>query len=321
MPTRRLLDTAAIDDLLHARERVVTHAELIQAGLPLSTICARIRRGGVWQRLQPGVVLAHSGQPTVRERMLGALAYAGPDSVLSGLSALRLYGVRAVRGYEQLHVLIPHERRRQGRVGLLVERTRDLPASRERSGIRVAPPAKCAIDACRELTRLGDVRELVAEAVQSRLCTTAELSDALQDAARQRSALPREVLREVSAGVRSAAEARVREVFARRGVTQPRWNWTLRTLDGRHVVTPDGYWDRIGCALQIDSMAWHLGPSLYKRTQQLQRLLSRYDVPFLPIAPGDVFQDEERFVAEVLAFLQRHADHVPSPDLVAHPPS
>jgi hypothetical protein len=253
--------------------------------------------------------------------MLGALAYAGPDSMLTGLSALRLYGVRAVPGYNQLHVLIPHSRRRQGRTGITVERTRDLPPSRERSGIRCAPPAKCVIDACRELTRLDDVRELVAESVQSRLCTPSELSEALSEAARQRSALPREVLREVSAGVRSAAEGRVREIFARRGVPQPRWNWTLRTLDGRHVVTPDGYWDRIGCALQIDSMAWHLGPALYKRTQQLQRLMSRYDVPFLPIAPGDVFSDEDRFVAEVLAFLDRHASHVPSPDLVAHPPS
>jgi hypothetical protein len=85
-------------------------------------------------------------------------------------------------------------------------------------------------------------------------------------------------------------------------------------------VTPDGYWEQIGCALQIDSMAWHLAPAQYKRTQQLQRLMSRYDVPFLPIAPGDVFANEDAFVAEVLDFLDRHADHVPSRDLVAHPP-
>jgi hypothetical protein len=189
------------------------------------------------------------------------------------------------------------------------------------TGLPVAPVARCTVDACRELDRLEDVRELVAEVVQSRRCTIEELRTALAAAARQRTALSREVLREVTAGVRSAAEAHVRTVFARNGIPQPRWNWSLHTLDGRHVVTPDGYWEHIGCALQIDSMAWHLSPGLYKRTQQLQRLLGRYDVPFLPIAPGDIFADEAGFVREVRAFLARHADRTPSPELVARPPS
>ncbi len=321
MPSRRSIDLAALDALLRARERVVTHAQLLEMGMALSTICARIRRTGAWQRLHPGVVLAHSGTPTRRERLLGALAYAGAGAMLTGVCALRVYGVTALPSDRQIHVLIPHASRRQARRGLTVERTRRLPTPRERDRLLLAPPARCVIDACRELDRLDDVRELVSQAVQTGLCGVDELVLALAQAARQRSALPRAVLAEVGAGVRSAAEARVREVFDRHGIAQPRWNWALVTLDGEHVVTPDGYWEHIGCALQIDSMAWHLSAALYRRTQRLQRSMSTYDVPFLPVAPTDVFTDERRFVAQVREFLAVHAQHVPSPLLRARPPA
>lgn len=320
MPRRRSVDHQALDDLLRLRERVVTHADLMELGVPRSTIVARIQPRGRWQRLHPGVVLAHTGRPTFRERLRGALAYAGPESILTGLALLRLYGLKAVAHDQSTHVLVPHERRRQARDGVRVERVRRLPTVSIRSGLRAVTPARATVDACRNLSRLADVRELVAEVVQTGLCRPGDLVKELDHAARQRTALPRLVLAEIAAGVRSAAEARVREIFSRWGVQQPRWNWSLHTLDGEHVVTPDGWWELIGCALQIDSMAWHLSPERYRRTQHLQRAMGRYDVPFLPIAPRDVFEDEEGFVTEVRAFLARHADHVPTRDLIARPP-
>ncbi|GAA4345112.1 cysteine hydrolase family protein [Angustibacter luteus] len=320
MPRRRDVDPAAVDELLRSRERVVTHAELVAAGMPLSTVCSRIQRAGAWQRLHPGVVLAHSGVPARRERLLGALAYAGPGAVLTGNAALGLHGLGAARHHRDLHVLIREKARRQSRPGLIIERTRRLPDPVVRGGLPVAPPARALIDACRQIERLDDVRALVADAVQSRLCLVSDVQEALVASARQRTALAREVLAEVAAGVRSAAEARVRVVFARHHIPQPRWNWALHGEDGTHLLTPDGWWQDIGCALQIDSMAWHLLPALYKRTQQLQRLMSVHDIPFLPVAPGDVFTDEAAFVREVRAFLARHADHVPSPGVVARPP-
>ena len=300
---------------------MVTHAELVAMGMNLSTVCHRIRRQGPWQRVHPGVVLAHSGTATERELNLAALAYAGKGAVLTGLGALRLLGVRAASAHRGRHVLVPHERRKQARSGLVIERTRNLPEPVVRHGLPLAGVARCVLDACRQLEDLAAVRELVAEVVQRRLCTVKELSDALATAARQRTALPREVLREVEAGVRSVAEAHAREVFARHGIPQPRWNWALHTVDGDHVATPDGWWEDIGCALQIDSMRYHLGPALYRRTQALQRALARYDVPFLPVAPSDILEDEDGFVAEVRAFLTTHSAHRPTSALVASPPS
>lgn len=320
-PLRPSTDRAALDDLLRLRERVLTHAELVEAGVPISTVCHRIRPSGPWQRLHPGVVLTHTGTPTTRERLLGALAYAGEDAVLTGACALRLFGVRAVGRVSPAHVLVPHRRHRQSRPGLVVERTRHVPDAVQRSGLRLTQPARATIDACRTMGRLDDVRELVAEVVQTGLCSVTELREAVLAAARQRTALPRHVLGEVAAGIRSAAEAKVREIFQRHGVLQPRWNWSLHALDGTHVVTPDGWWELIGCALQIDSMTWHLSPARYRRTQQLQRALGVHDVPFLPIAPADVYADESAFVATVRAFLQLHEGRRPTRRLVARPPS
>lgn len=321
VPKRRAIDLAAVDDLIRLRERVVTHAELVALGVPLSTVCARIRRHGPWQRLHPGVVLAHTGRPTRREQLLGALAYAGPGAVLTGVAALRVHGMSAARLPEApVHVLIAHASRRQSRRGLVVERSRHLPGAVEVRGLPLAPAPRCVVDACRELSDIAVVRELVSEAVQSGLCSIDELREALAAAARQRSALPREVLAEVGAGVRSAAEGRARAALDRAGIRQPLWNWSLHTLDGDHVVTPDGWWEHIGCALQIDSMRWHLSAGRYRRTQHLQRLMSTYGVPFLPIAPGDVFADEAGFVRQVREFLEANAEHEPSPRLVARPP-
>lgn len=320
MPTRRSLDHDRLATLIHQHEQVLTHAQLVEAGVPLSTVCQRILRRGPWQRLHPGVVLTHTGTPTQRERLLGALAYAGPDAVLTGLAALALHGCRVAGPGDDVHVLVPHTRRRQSRPGLIAERTRALPPPRVRRGLPLAPPARALVDACRTISRLDAVRALVADAVQSGLCGVDELVDALAAAARQRSALPREVLVEIAAGVRSAAEAWVRDVFARHGIAQPRWNWSLHTLDGEHVATPDGYWEALGAALQIDSMAFHLSPLDYKRTQRRARALGAYGIPLLPVAPGDVRADEAAFVREVRAFLAANAHHQHPTDLVLRPP-
>lgn len=321
MPKLRPLDRDALAATLRDHEQVLTHAQLVAAGVSLSTVCKRISRTGPWQRIHPGVVLTHTGTPTRRERLLGALAYAGEGSVLTGSSALSAYGVRALPFDTGVHVLVPHQRRCQSRPGLIAERTRSLPEPRIRSGLPLAPPARAVVDACRGMARLDDVRALVADVVQTRLCTVDEIVEALATAARQRSALPREVLAEVAAGVRSAAEAQVRSAFERHGVRQPRWNWSLHTLDGEHVATPDGYWEAIGGALEIDSMTWHLSPAAYKRTQRRVRALGAFGVPVLPVAPADVFSDELGFIREVRAFLARNANREHPADLVLRPPA
>lgn len=302
MPRRAPVDLYAVDQLIAMNERVVTHADLKASGVPASTITHRIRPRGPWQRLLPGVVLTHRGVPTERERLLGALRYAGKDAVISGASALRVNKIATAGAGSQVIVLVPHSCQRSSHDYVVVRRTgRDAGALVVRS-LPVAPVARALVDECRERSSLDGVRELVAKIVQSGRCSIEDLAREVFGAARQRTALSREVLSEVSVGIRSVAEARARELFAVHGVPTPRWNAEIRTEDDDLVAEPDAVWEDVLAAMELDSMRWHLGPGAYLRTQRRQRRLVTAGIPVLPVGPGDILDDPEQFVREVIEF-------------------
>lgn len=305
MPHRNPWDQLALDSLIAPGRSVALHAELREVGLSTATITRRIGPRGPWQRLLPGVVAGHRGSSTTHEQNLAALKYSGPSSVLTGMAALAQHGVRTARGRrrDRVHVLVDHSCRRTSHGFALLTRTRYLPQVIERNGLRCAPVARALVDACRWLTELDVVRELVAEVIQEGRCTLTELRDAVRFAARQRTALTREVLREMDAGVRSAAEAKLRVEFLRNGVPAPSWNADLLTPDGEFVATPDALWEQVMGVLELDSMAWHLSPSSYRRTQRRQALLARHNVSVLPISPADALADPEATCSQVKEFL------------------
>jgi hypothetical protein len=315
MSPRRRSDTT-IDALLSQRERVATHAVLRDAGMAPSTISHRMRPRGPWQRILPGVVLAHRGTPTRRERTLAALAYVGAGAVVTGHAALQAYGVRAARRQSDIHVLQPAHRQRGSHGFVRTSRTHHPPVPLMRSGIPYASPARALVDACREMSDLDQVRELVAEVIQRRMCSVADLAEAVRSAARQRTALSRHVLAEIAVGVRSVAEAKAREIYRRAGVPEPLWNADLLTADGELIATPDGYWEAVAAALEIDSMEWHLGPAAYQRTQRRQRTLTNHGVLILPVAPSFVLDEPDQFLQSSRDLLREAARRVPPTGIV-----
>ncbi|MGH8967856.1 MAG: hypothetical protein ACRDXB_21385, partial [Actinomycetes bacterium] len=293
---------------------VVTHAELMALGVARSTICRRMRSGGPWQWILPGVVLCHTGIPTQRERLLAALKYGGPGTVITGTAGMREHGVRE-RLDPRVHVLIPHDRHRSSHHFLIVERTRVLPDPVVKNGLALAPLARCCLDGCRRRVAQSRVRAAIAEIVQRRMCTPSELRRALATMATQRSGDARTVMREIEVGVRSAAEGDAFNAFRGSDVPMPEWNVSLYTADGVFLCSPDGWWDDLALALQIDSMEWHLSPALYKRTQATQRALAQIGIPFLPWAPGDVSRDPQGFLASAQDFRAGNANR-PRPDII-----
>jgi predicted transcriptional regulator of viral defense system len=288
------------------RERVATHAELVGAGIPLSTVTSRIQPGGRWQRLLPGVVVMHTGQPSKRERLIGALAYAGPDAVLSGMAGLELHGMRGIAP-GAVQVLVPHERRRQSHGFVIVERTRLVPegsAVRELAGLPTADLARCVVDACRRIEDLNAVRNLVSAVVQNHGLAPSALADALRHCARQRSALSRLVLAEINAGVRFAAEARAREVLRDAGLPEPLFNVELMDDAGRVFAVPDGYFPEWACGYQVDSRRWHLSPQDYERTTRQRGYAGRFGVMILAVTPQRIFEDPDGFVADVRGLIE-----------------
>lgn len=310
MPRRTFTNVAALDALIRLREGVVTHAELRELGIAPSTITYRIRPRGPWQRILPGVVITHRGTPTQRERVLAALRYAGAGAVLSGAAALRAHGVSRTGRGDQLLVLVPHQSQRSSHDFVTVRRTRRMPTAVVLRRTATAPVARALVDECRERTTLDGVRDLVASTIQGRHCGLRDVAREVYAAARQRTALSRRVMEEMNAGIRSVAEAKARELFQRRAVPQPRWNCEIRTLDDELVAAPDGVWEDLMAALEIDSMTWHLSPARYVRTQRRQRRLVISGVPVLPVGPGDILDDPDGFVREVLEFRRESANRV-----------
>lgn len=297
------------------RERVATHAELVSAGVPLSSLTYRIRPGGSWQRLLPGVVLMHSGTPTWREMLLGALAYCGDDAVLTGLAALQLYGLRTART-TLVHVLVPHQRRRQAHGYVMAERTRRSPVGARAEtleGLPVASLARAVVDACRRMKDLNGVRNLVSDAVQNHGLKLDDLRRELRATARQRTAISRAVLAELESGVRFAAEARAREIIAGSDLPQPLFNVDVISDDGRTVVRPDGYFPDLACGYEIDSRRWHLSPDDYEATTRRRGYAARFGVLLLSVTPARIFDDPQGFLEDLRGLL-RIAQHrvVPS---------
>lgn len=316
MPRRTDIDPVAIDLLLRRNERVATHAELMALGLPRSTITSRIRPSGPWQRVYPGVVVTHSGPISWRERLLGALQYAGDDAAITGESGLRLHGVELSRREvgDVPHVLIPHERRRTSHHLAVIERCRDIPKQTVRHGLPVAPVAKCLVDACRRIESLDRVRELVAACLQDRKCGARDLAEAVRRANRQRTALSRIAIAEIDAGVRSVAEAKVKKVLDATDLPRPLFNPILRTLDGRFIASPDGYFRHCAAGYEIGSFAYQLRRASYLKTQRRYRRTVKHGVLLMGVSPIVAYENPGGFVDDLRGLIavaeQRRVPHI-----------
>ena len=159
-----------------ARHDVVKVRTLVAAGVPESTVYDRCRPGGPWQLLLPATVMLNNGAPSRDQLVLAGLLYAGPNSVVTGIEAVRRHGAR--RGPEPgelVHLLVPHTRQPASARYVVVERTWRMPEAVRRGGIPLAPVARAAIDGARRLASPREATELLADVVQRGLCAVADL--------------------------------------------------------------------------------------------------------------------------------------------------
>jgi hypothetical protein len=285
---------------------VVSVRDLEELRLHRATVAHRCRPGGPWRSLMPGVVLLHNAPPTRSDRRLAALLHAGPGAVLTGLDALELHGMRrAPTPNGPVHVLVPADRRRTGHGLVLVERTERLPPA-EAGRWPFAPLSRATLDFVRRCRDRDQVRSAIAEAVQRRLCTPVALMSELNAGSSRGSALPRAVLWEVGDGIRSVAEAKARELLLSSSLPRPLWNPTLvDATTGEFIGVPDGWFDEVGLAWEIDSHEWHLDPADHDRTLARRVAMTARGIIVVPHQPRriveygtDVLHDLERTLAQ-----------------------
>jgi hypothetical protein len=286
-PSTRI-DRDALARTLDHQLYVITREQAVTVGVTRHALRHRLRSGGPWQGLLPGVYLATTGTPTPIQQEMAAMLYAGPDSVVTGLAAVRQHHIRGPVT-ELIDVLVPASRRRRDADFVRLHRTTHLPTRVWQLGpLRYALPARAVADAVRDLTSLRDVRAMVADAVQRSHCRVPDLSTELNAGPSVGSKLFREALTDVADGIRSAAEGDLKDLLTKAGLPMPLFNAAIYDGDGTFIARPDAWWPERGVALEVDSHEWHLSPHDHTRTLERQRRMGKHGIVVLPFTPREI---------------------------------
>ena len=245
-----------------------------------------------------------TGKPSPEQRLMAALLYAGPSSLVTGTAALRVYRLRAP-GPDVVDVLVPQASRRQSTAFVRIHRTRRLPRVYRAGAVRYAAPARAVADAAHLLPSVDDVRAVVAEAIQKQACSIAQLGLELAQAGTRDTSRLRIALKDIRAGSRSVAEIRFRELVEASPLPSPRYNVFLRSADGTDIGEVDAWWADAGVSVEIDSQEYHFYRADWLRTEAKRSRLLKHGVFPHNIAPVRVARDWDAVCAELRSSLEK----------------
>jgi hypothetical protein len=312
MPRTANVDQVALTGLLSKQYCLLTRGQALACGITKSMVERRLRIGGRWQVMLPGVYLTLTGEPTFAQREMAALLYAGSRSMITGPAALITYGVR-VEYAERVDVLVPASTQRKDHVFVRLHRTERMPVTAYLSGeISFVPVARAVVDAARAMNGIREVRAVVADAVQRSKCPLAMLMNEVREGPRQGSALLRQALAEVAGGIRSTTEGDLRDLIKRGGLPMPMFNASLYIGD-QFIARPDCWWPDAGVAAEADSREWHLSPRDWERTLARHALMSAHGIVVLHFTPQQVRSQRAAVVANLRSALSAGRGRPPLP--------
>ncbi|WP_229745697.1 hypothetical protein [Rhodococcoides trifolii] len=278
---------------------MITPKELRGLGVSASSIVNRCLPDGPWQRLLPGIVLLHNGPPSDRQRMIGALTYGGPGSILTGLAGLVSYGYRSAA--PSVAILVPHETRRKPHGFVEVDRTRRMPELTERGYLQVAPVHRCVVDAVRRTKDESLCLDLLVTAVQRGGTSIEELAIELSECTTRGTALPRRQLHKLGKGAHSAAEVEAHELYEASDLPPMHLNRDVLDAAGNVIARPDGWLDDVGLAWEIDSLAHHLSVADHERTMLRRSRMQSHGIVVVSHLPKTVRQSPNVVIRELRA--------------------
>jgi hypothetical protein len=295
----RISSPAGLGELLENQFSVVSREQLLTLGMKDNAMQYRVRKGGPWQALLPGIYLTVSGVPSLPQKETAALLYAGPGSLITGPTALAHYSIRSGPVQDVIDVLVPTRRQRHSTGFARLHRTARMPARVSSSGpVRLTLVPRAVADTARLLTDLRDVRAVVADAVQLGRCTVSQLTEELKNGPIRGSATFRSVLAEVADGIRSTAEGDLRDLIRTARLPMPLFNPSLYDGD-TFLGKPDAWWPDAGVAAEADSRAWHLSPEDWDRTRRRHDLMGAAGIVLLHFSPREL-RREPAMVAQRL---------------------
>lgn len=294
-----MAEPLALQALILRQDSVISRGQALNAGLSRHAIGHRLRDGGPWRLLLPGVYLTLPGVPTQAQQETAAIIYGGPRAVITGPAALRFHQFRQLPREDNgaVDILIPATFRRTSAGWVRVYRTTRMPTGiRGRSVRRYVLPARAVADTARRLSDLREVRALVGEAVQNSHCAIAQLAEELRAGGTPNGSLLRQVIAEAAAGVRSAPEAELRGLLANSRLPMPLFNPRLYLPNGTFIACPDAWWPEAGVAVEVDSARWHLAPDDWERTMTRHSELGQWGIVTLHVTPHQLRTDPASFM-------------------------
>ncbi len=238
------------------------------------------------------------------------MLYAGSGSVITGPAALRCHHIRGPSA-DLIDVLVPASRRRRDAAFVRLHRTTRMPEEIWQAGpLRYAPPGRAVADAVRDMISLRDVRAVVADAVQRGRCRVPDLSAELTAGPNIGSALFREALTDVADGIRSAAEADLKDLLVKSRLPMPLFNASVYDGD-TFIAKPDAWWPELGVAAEVDSHEWHMSPEDHARTLARGRRMGVAQIIMLRFTPKQIRSEPAGVIKEIRGMLEGARGRLP----------
>jgi hypothetical protein len=276
-------------DLLESQYNVISRKQASRYRITEAQLRHRLRPGGPWQKILPGVYSTETGTVTQDQRQMAALLHAGPNAVITGAAAVRRHRLECAGGND-ISVLVPVTSRVKGHGFVRILRTTRPPLSNfSTRKIVFAPLARAVGDATRAMVKPEEVRALVSEAVhKSRDCTIEDLIRELEAGPARGSALFRSALAEISEGIRSEAERDLKFCVDGSELPTPMYNPRLYLPDGTFLAMPDAWWPRAGVAGEVDSLSHHTLAKDHAETMARRNRMEAAGLRVLQFLPGDI---------------------------------
>jgi hypothetical protein len=299
MPNLLVYDQAQFTRIVASQLGAITRSQALVCGLTRSAISHRLRTGGPWQQMLPGVYLTMTGTPNGTQRAMAALLYSDPRSMITGPFAIQWHGLDGDEPVT-IDVLVPADCQRKSTSFVRIQRTRRLPETHLEVGpLRMAPAVRAVADTAQGMSRFSDVQSLVCQAVQRNRCTPEELAREVDAGPMRGSRLFREAVSEVASGIWSSPEGDLKRLIDRSGLEKPVYNAKLYAKDGTFLGCPDAWWPRAGVAAEVDSRQYHVKAQDYDETVAKHTRMTVAGIQVLHWLPKTIRKEGGTVVADL----------------------
>ena len=305
MPNLAEYDAKLLAATLRNQNQLIRRDQAFACALTPGALRHRLRPGGPWRAVLPGIYFAGGGALTIKQRNAAAFLLAGDQALaITGSAAVAWHGIPCPAS-EVVDVLVPLTCRRASVGFARLHRTGRRTETGFRDGVvRYAIPARAIGDAVRQLASDSDVRALVAASVQRGKVAIWQLEEELAAGTAPGSARLRSALAEVADGVRSVAEGDLRTLIKKTRLPDPLYNPRLY-VGSQFLACPDAWWPEAGVAVEVESKAYHLSPASWEATLGRQARMVAEGILVVAVTPQRVRSEGWKVAREIRSALER----------------